>query len=73
MENGHIGWLKVADISVEFLIHVLEDAAIFEGKTTDLLDMFIMLLNEHKICDAEGLKEYNGLPIQKSSLVLVPV
>lgn len=49
VKNGHIGWLEVADISVEFLIHVLKDATILEGKTTDLLNVLTMLLLKHKV------------------------
>lgn len=73
VKNGYVGWLEIADIGVEFLIHVLEDAAILEGKTADLLDVFAMLLLEHQVCDSERLEEDDGLSVQKASLVLIPV
>lgn len=44
MQNGHIGRLEVADISVKFLIHVFEYTAILEGKTAYLLNVLTMLL-----------------------------
>lgn len=73
VKNGHIGRLEVADISVEFLIHVFEDAAILEGKTTDLLNVLTMLLLKHDIRYSERLEENDGLPVQEASLVLIPV
>jgi hypothetical protein len=73
VENSHVGGFQIVDIGVEILIHVFEDAAVLEGEVADAFDMLLLPFHEDAVLDAQGLEEDDGLSVQKTSLVLVPV
>lgn len=73
MENSHVGWLQISNLSIQLFIHMLEDGAVLEGKLAYLIDMFIVLFLKDLISNAQGFQQNYSLPIQKASLVFVPV
>lgn len=52
---------------------MFEYAAVFEGEVADALYVFFLSFLEDVVVDSQGFQQNDGLPIQKASLILVPV
>lgn len=73
MKDGDVGWLKIAEVAIEVFIHMLEDRAILKGHAAQPGDVLGMPLLKDLIGNSQRFQQDNGLSIQETGLVLVPV
>jgi hypothetical protein len=73
VKDGDIGRLQIAEVAIQVFIHVLEDGAILEGHAAQPGDMFGMSFLKYLIRNSQGFQQDNGLPIEETCLILVPV
>jgi hypothetical protein len=73
VQDSDVCWFEVGNIGVEVFIHVLKDAAVFEGEIADPADVINLLVHENLVVDSQRSEQDNCLSIQEASFVLVPV
>lgn len=52
MQDSNISWLKIVNISVEIVIHMLEYATILKRHVSDLFYVFLLLFKKYFIRNA---------------------
>ena len=73
MKDGNISGLQIWNVCIQLFIHMLEDAAIFEGKVAYPLYVLNLSLFENFVVNTQRLKKNDSLPIEKASFVFIPI